>query len=84
MGLRNCPGRAEHLARDATDVGLYRAYADAEWVRLTQGYAQRQGSFVSVDAVMAALRWIEPERDVGLVRELARRRIERGELVDCV
>ena len=56
----------------------------AEWVRLTQGYAANRGMVVSTDQVMAALRWIDPDRDTGLVRDLARGALARGQKIHCV
>ncbi len=56
----------------------------AEWLRLTREYAARQGTEVSADKVLNALRWTEPERDTDLVRGLALRRLQAGESVNCV
>jgi SAM-dependent methyltransferase len=56
----------------------------AEWVRLTQSYAAAARRPVSTDTVLAALRWIEPERDTGFVRDLARRRLADGQPITCV
>jgi SAM-dependent methyltransferase len=56
----------------------------AEWVRLTKTYAEKAGKIVSADEVLSALRWVEPDRDTGLVRQLARRRLARGQAVTCV
>jgi len=56
----------------------------AEWVRKTQEYAGRDGRTVPADDVMAALRWLEPERDTALVRMLAQRRMARGDALACV
>ncbi len=56
----------------------------AEWVRLTTGYAERAGRRLAADDVMAALRWIEPERDTRLVRDLALGRLSAGNAVRCV
>ena len=56
----------------------------AEWVRLTRGYADSLGKTVTADEVMTALRWIEPERDTSFVRNLALRRIARGQPIRCV
>nr|WP_264185147.1 class I SAM-dependent methyltransferase [Roseicella aerolata] len=56
----------------------------AEWVRLTQLYADRAGRPVPADEVLRALRWLEPERDTNLVRALAERRITEGRMVECV
>lgn len=56
----------------------------AEWTRLTVGYAERAGLRLAADDVLAALRWIEPERDTRLVRDLALARLAAGEAVRCV
>jgi len=56
----------------------------AEWVRQTQGYAERAGRRVATDAVLTALRWLEPERDTEFVRRLVAIRLQRGERVACV
>ncbi|MDO9710774.1 class I SAM-dependent methyltransferase [Paracraurococcus lichenis] len=56
----------------------------AEWVRLTQLYAERAGRRLAADTVLRALAWQEPERDTLFVRDLAARRIAAGERVDCV
>jgi SAM-dependent methyltransferase len=56
----------------------------SEWLRLTKDYAERQGKSVTADAVLAALRWGEPERDTKFVRALAEQRLLRGEMLTCV
>jgi len=56
----------------------------AEWVRLTQGYAERSGRVVTAGEAQRALRWLEPERDTAFVRALALRRLAGGEPVHCV
>ena len=56
----------------------------AEWVRLTKAFADGLGKPVTADAVLAALRWIEPDRDTGFVRGIAQRRLARGETISCV
>jgi len=56
----------------------------AEWLRLTKEYAARQGSEVSAEVVLNALRWTEPERDTNLVRGLTARRLAAGQSVSCV
>ncbi len=53
----------------------------AEWVRLTQFYARQA---VTADAVLAALRWTEPERDTAFVRGLVAQRMAAGASLDCV
>jgi SAM-dependent methyltransferase len=56
----------------------------AEWVRLSRAYAERAGRPLASDAVLGALRWLEPERDTALVRDLAAERLRRGEDLTCV
>jgi SAM-dependent methyltransferase len=56
----------------------------AEWVRLTQGYAARANRVVTTDEVLAALRWLEPERETGFVRGLVAQRLAQGAPVECV
>jgi hypothetical protein len=56
----------------------------AEWVRLTQGYGERMSRIITVDEVTAALRWIEPQRDTGFVRGIAKSLLDRGEQLTCV
>lgn len=56
----------------------------AEWVRLTQGYAERAGRVVTTDDAQRALRWLEPERDTAFVRGLALGRLHAGRPVACV
>ena len=56
----------------------------AEWVRLSRAYAERAGRPLASDAVLGALRWLEPERDTALVRDLASERLRRGEELTCV
>ncbi|WP_291298780.1 methyltransferase domain-containing protein [Elioraea sp.] len=56
----------------------------AEWVRLTLGYAEKAGRSINAGEVMAALRWVEPERDTRLVRDLTLRRLAAGGTVHCV
>ncbi len=56
----------------------------AEWVRLTRNYGEKVGKSVTADEVLLALRWLEPERDTGFVRDLAQRRLAKGQSVTCV
>ena len=56
----------------------------AEWIRLTQGYAERAGRVVTTDQATTALRWLEPERDTAFVRSVAHGRLRSGHAVDCV
>ena len=52
-----------------------------EWVEIMCGYATKS---VSRDAHMAALHWLEPEHDTGVVRGLGRRLRESGSRLFCV
>ena len=56
----------------------------AEWVRLTKNFSEGLGRVTTADAVLAALRWIEPERDTSFVRALAADRLQRGQALACV
>ena len=52
-----------------------------EWVEIMRGY---ESNPVSWDTHMAALRWLEPEHDTGVVRELGRRLRASGSPLYCV
>ena len=52
-----------------------------EWIEMMRGYARQPDSR---DAHMAALRWLEPGHDTGLVRGLGRRLRESGTRLYCV
>lgn len=56
----------------------------AEWVRQTQVFGLSAQRAISTDEVLNALRWLEPERDTSLVRDLARKRFSKGKTVTCV
>jgi len=56
----------------------------AEWVRQTQAYGASARREIPADDVLNALRWLEPERDTSLVRNLAQRRFREGRAVTCV
>jgi SAM-dependent methyltransferase len=56
----------------------------AEWARLIQGFGLRMGRAVLPGEAEGALTWLDPTRDTGLAREVARRLIDRGEDVRCV
>ncbi|PWS34807.1 methyltransferase type 11 [Falsiroseomonas bella] len=56
----------------------------AEWVRQTRDYAERAGRVLPTDAVLDALRWLEPARDTAFVRSLLADHLTRGERLDCV
>lgn len=56
----------------------------AEWVRLTRLFAESLGRTATADEVMAALRWLEPERDTGFVRAIAARHLASGAPLECV
>jgi SAM-dependent methyltransferase len=55
----------------------------AEWSRLTNGYAARQGRTISEDKIATAMTWSEPNRDVRIAREQAVRLLESDKLY-CV
>ena len=52
-----------------------------EWIEMMRGYARQPDSR---DAHMAALKWLEPGHDTGLVRGLGRRLRESGARLYCV
>ncbi|WP_428097711.1 methyltransferase domain-containing protein [Candidatus Rariloculus sp.] len=52
-----------------------------EWIEIMQGYASEPKSW---DAHMAALRWLEPEHDTGVVRGRGRLLRESGAPLFCV
>jgi len=56
----------------------------AEWVRLTRVFAQGLGKTTTADEIIAALQWIEPERDTIFVRALATSRLATGQNLTCV
>ena len=56
----------------------------AEWTRLMRGYAQRQGSILDEGCLAAAMTWSDPDRDVGIARAIALRRLKKGGDVHCV
>jgi SAM-dependent methyltransferase len=56
----------------------------AEWVRLTSNYAEKLNKIISPGEIMQALQWIEPTRDTGFVRDLARNRLRQGQPITCV
>jgi hypothetical protein len=55
----------------------------AEWSRLMNVYAERQGRTLPEGKIAAAMTWSEPSRDVKLAREQAVRLLETGRL-HCV
>ncbi len=56
----------------------------AEWARLMRGYAARQGRTLEEGRIAAAMTWSDPDRDVGVARTIALRRIKEGRAVHCV
>lgn len=56
----------------------------AEWVRQSRDFAARAGRPLAADAVLDALRWLDPERDTAFVRGLVAERVQRGAPVRCV
>jgi len=55
----------------------------AEWSRLMNGYAEKQGRKLPDAKIAAAMKWSEPSRDVRIAREQAVRLIDFGKL-HCV
>jgi hypothetical protein len=55
----------------------------AEWSRLMNFYGERQGRKLSENLVARAMKWSEPNRDVGVAREQALRLVS-SEKVYCV
>jgi len=56
----------------------------AEWARMMRSYGERMGSAVSPGAAEDALVWLEPSRDTGLARQVARTMLDAGRPVRCV
>ncbi len=56
----------------------------AEWARLMRSYAGRQGRTLDESRIAAATTWSNADRDVGVVRAIALRRMEGGGDVRCV
>lgn len=56
----------------------------SEWARLIQGFGLRMGRAVAPGEAEAALQWLDPARDTGLARSVAKRLITRGEHVRCI
>ena len=56
----------------------------AEWARLMRSYAARQGRTLEEARIAAAMTWSDPDRDVGVARAIALRRMEEGRDVRCV
>ena len=52
-----------------------------EWVEIMRGY---ESNPVSWDTHMAALRWLDPEHDTGVIRDLGRRLRANGSALYCV
>ena len=55
----------------------------AEWIRLTKGYAKRQGRQIDDARLAAAMTWSDPDRDVSEARREAERLLATGDLT-CV
>ena len=55
----------------------------AEWIRLTKRYAERQGRQLDDARLSAAMAWSDPERDVGEARRQAEHLVAAGGLT-CV
>jgi SAM-dependent methyltransferase len=56
----------------------------AAWTRQTRDFAERAGRTIATDDVLDALRWLEPTRDTGFVRNLAASHLARGAPVACI
>ena len=56
----------------------------AEWSRLMNGYAARQGRTISEDKIATAMTWSEPNRDVRIAREQAVRLLDFRQTVLCL
>ncbi len=55
-----------------------------EWIGLTAGYAERQSRTLDEHAVRRAMRWYEPERDIGTVRKRVDVLMESQSRLHCV
>lgn len=55
-----------------------------EWIRLMQTYAMKAGSAPTYDELIRKLIWIEPERDTGIVRDIATKLVNSGKPLYCV
>ncbi|MGI4803034.1 MAG: methyltransferase domain-containing protein [Janthinobacterium lividum] len=55
-----------------------------EWMRLMRGYAERQGRALEEGHLANAMIWSDPDRDVGVARGIALRKLEEGKDVRCV
>ncbi len=58
---------------------------DAEWIRLMQNNAKRQGRPVLDERIVqSAMKWSEPERNTNQVRKIAAQIFDAGGKVNCV
>ena len=55
----------------------------SEWIRLMESYQDRPDHKKDFSAMIEAMKWSEPRRDVSMVREIARRFLEKDRLF-CV
>ena len=55
----------------------------AEWVRLMQNYAQKQGREVDPAVIYRAMQWLDPSRDVNFVRDHTKR-LMQAKPVHCI
>src|SRR5262249_16868293 len=53
---------------------------NAEWSRKMRDYAQGQSRQLSEEKIARAMQWIDPERDVKRVQQIAQKMLEEGEL----
>ncbi len=81
-GRTNAPSNVWHAMRRMS--AWIEPMLVAEWVRLTKLFAASLGKVTTADEILAALRWIDPERDTSLVRTLALTRLSIGQPLVCV
>jgi SAM-dependent methyltransferase len=56
----------------------------AEWTKLIEAYARRQGREVPLHAIGSALRWIDPQRDTLEVRKIIAHLLDEKKPIYCV
>ena len=56
----------------------------AEWIRHMRDYADRQDRRLDEAKLAVAMTWSDPDRNTGVVRDLALEQIGRGEATHCV
>ena len=55
-----------------------------EWILLIRGYGERMSRLTNPGEIEAALTWLDPARDTGLARTVAKRLLEGGQPLRCV